>query len=143
MVHRLETLVQTRSLPHMVEGSHRRSHSFAQLYFGNASAAQRVALYILHQVEIVLPDNSEFDRTGRVAGTREPVIPKTRCIVPYRLNGQSLENLRIYHYRRLNEAESFLPSQGGSELGTRVVLRVSCPGSAGLWLGQCDREISI
>ncbi len=63
----------------------------------DASAAQRVALYILHQVETVLPDNPEFGRTGRVAGTRELVIPKTPFIVPYRVNRQSLEILRIYH----------------------------------------------
>ena len=63
----------------------------------NPSASQRVALYILHQVEAVLPDNPEFGRTGRVAGTRELVIPKTPFIVPYRVNEQSLEILRIYH----------------------------------------------
>ena len=63
----------------------------------DSSAAQRVAFYILHQVDAVLPDNSEFGRTGRVAGTRELVIPKTPFIVPYRVNGQSLEILRIYH----------------------------------------------
>jgi toxin ParE1/3/4 len=61
------------------------------------SAAQRVALYILHQVEVVLPDNPEFGRTGRVVGTRELVVPKTLFIVPYRVNEQSLEILRIYH----------------------------------------------
>jgi toxin ParE1/3/4 len=61
------------------------------------SAAQRVALYILHQVEVVLPDNPEFGRTGRVVGTRELVVPKTPFIVPYRMSEQSLEILRIYH----------------------------------------------
>ncbi len=63
----------------------------------DASTAQRGALYILHQVEAVSPDNPEFGRTGRVAGTRELVIPKTPFIVLYRVNGQSLEILRIYH----------------------------------------------
>jgi hypothetical protein len=51
----------------------------------------------LHQVEAVLPDNPEIGRNGRVAGTRELVIPKTPFLVPYRVNGQSLEILRIYH----------------------------------------------
>ena len=63
----------------------------------DSSAAQRVALYILHQVEDVLPGNPEIGRTGRVAGTRELIIPKTLFIVPYRVSGQSLEILRIYH----------------------------------------------
>jgi toxin ParE1/3/4 len=53
--------------------------------------------YILHQVEAVLPDNPEIGRTGRVAGARELVIPMTPFIMPYRVNGQSLEILRIYH----------------------------------------------
>jgi toxin ParE1/3/4 len=35
--------------------------------------------------------------TGRVAGTRELIIPKTPFIVPYQVNGQPLEILRIYH----------------------------------------------
>jgi toxin ParE1/3/4 len=56
-----------------------------------------VSLYILHQVEAVLPDNPEIGRNGRVAWTRELVIPKTPFLVPYRVNGQSLEILRIYH----------------------------------------------
>jgi toxin ParE1/3/4 len=47
--------------------------------------------------EAVLRNNPEFGRTGRVAGTRELVIPKTPFIVLYRVNGQSLEILRIYH----------------------------------------------
>ena len=63
----------------------------------DASAAQRVALYILHQVELVLTDNPEIGRIGRVAGTRELFIPKTPFIVPYRVNGHTLEILRIYH----------------------------------------------
>ena len=63
----------------------------------DSSAAQRVALYILHQVEDVLPGNPEIGRTGRVAGTRELIIPKTPFIVPYQVSGQSLEILRIYH----------------------------------------------
>jgi len=44
-----------------------------------------------------LRNNPEFGRTERVAGTRELVIPKTPFIVLYRVNGQSLEILRIYH----------------------------------------------
>ena len=56
-----------------------------------------MALYILHQVEAVLPDNSEIAPAGSAAGTRELVIPMTPFIMPYRVNEQSLEILRIYH----------------------------------------------
>lgn len=60
------------------------------------SAAQRVALLILHQIETMLFENPEIGHAGRVIGTRELIVPKTPFIVPYRLNGQSVEILRIY-----------------------------------------------
>jgi toxin ParE1/3/4 len=77
--------------------NHRRARLHSYISETDPSAAQRMALYILYQVEAVLPDNPEIGRTGRVVGTGELVVPKTPFIVPYRMNGQSLENLRIYH----------------------------------------------
>jgi toxin ParE1/3/4 len=39
-------------------------------------------------------------RPGRVPGTREFVIPRTPHIVPYRLQGESIQILRVYHGAR-------------------------------------------
>lgn len=41
---------------------------------------------------------------GRVPGTRELVVPRTRYIVPYRVRGDTVEILRLFHTaRRLPE----------------------------------------
>jgi toxin ParE1/3/4 len=64
------------------------------------AAAQRVVLRIIENVETLLPDNPEMGRPGRVPGTRELVIPRTPYIVPYRLVGNTLQILRIYHGAR-------------------------------------------
>lgn len=64
------------------------------------AAAQRVALRILQDVEALLPDNPEIGRPGRVLGTRELVIPRTPYIVPYRVQGNSIQILRVYHGAR-------------------------------------------
>ena len=64
------------------------------------AAAQRVVLRIIENVETLLRDNPEMGRPGRVPGTRERVIPRTPFIIPYRLLGNTLQILRIYHGAR-------------------------------------------
>jgi len=64
------------------------------------AAAQRIALHILHNVETLLSKQPETGRPGRVPGTRELVIPNTPFIVPYRLQGKSIQILRVYHGAR-------------------------------------------
>jgi toxin ParE1/3/4 len=64
------------------------------------AAALRIALHIAHNVETLLPLNPQIGRPGRVPGTRELVIPKTPFIVPYRLQGRTIEVLRVYHGAR-------------------------------------------
>ena len=66
----------------------------------NPAAAQRVVLRIIENVETLLPNNPEMGRPGRVSGTRELVIPRTPFIVPYRVVGNTLQILRIYHGAR-------------------------------------------
>ena len=39
-------------------------------------------------------------RPGRVAGTRELIVAKTRYIVPYRVRGNTVEILRVFHTSR-------------------------------------------
>jgi toxin ParE1/3/4 len=63
-------------------------------------AAQRVALHIVRNIETLLPSNPEMGRPGRVPGTRELVIPKTPFIVPYRIVGNTVQILRIFHGAR-------------------------------------------
>ena len=64
------------------------------------AAAQRVALHIVQNIETLLPSTAEMGRPGRVPGTRELVIPKTPFIVPYRLVGNTVQILRIFHSAR-------------------------------------------
>ena len=64
------------------------------------AAAQRVALHIVRNVETLLPNSPEMGRPGRVPGTRELVIPKTPYIVPYRLVGNTIQVLRVFHSAR-------------------------------------------
>jgi toxin ParE1/3/4 len=64
------------------------------------AAAQRIALHIIHNVEVLLSKNPEMGRPGRVPGTREFVIPRTPFVVPYRLQGNRIQVLRVYHGAR-------------------------------------------
>jgi len=54
----------------------------------------------MHSIELLLPENPQIGRPGRVPGTREMIIPKTPYIVPYRLQGNAIQILRIYHGAR-------------------------------------------
>jgi toxin ParE1/3/4 len=64
------------------------------------AAAQRVALHIIRNVETLLPNSPEMGRPGRVPGTRELVIPRTPYIGPYRLVGNTIQILRVFHGAR-------------------------------------------
>jgi toxin ParE1/3/4 len=64
------------------------------------AAAQRVVLRIIHSVEDLLSENPEMGRPGRVPGTRELVVPRTPFVVPYRLQGKTMQILRVYHGAR-------------------------------------------
>jgi toxin ParE1/3/4 len=66
----------------------------------NPAAAQRLALHILHNVETLLPNSPGMGRPGRVPGTRELVVPGTPFIVPYRLLGNAIHVLRVFHSAR-------------------------------------------
>lgn len=64
------------------------------------NAAHCIALHIIQTVETLLPGSPEMGRPGRVAGTRELVIPRTPFIVPYRLVGDAIQILRVFHGAR-------------------------------------------
>jgi toxin ParE1/3/4 len=64
------------------------------------AAAERVALRILHNVNVLLANSPEMGRPGRVPGTRELVIPGTPYIVPYRVKDGVIQVVRVYHSAR-------------------------------------------
>jgi toxin ParE1/3/4 len=47
-----------------------------------------------------LADHPQLGRAGRIDGTRELVIPRTRYIVPYRVHGGDVEILAVIHSSR-------------------------------------------
>jgi plasmid stabilization system protein ParE len=48
----------------------------------------------------LLAENPSLGRPGRIAGTRELIVNKTRYLVPYRVRNNSIEILRIFHTSR-------------------------------------------
>jgi toxin ParE1/3/4 len=63
------------------------------------ASAQRVAEEILDQVESLVA-NPLRGRAGRVAGTRELVIGRYPYRIPYRIQGDVIQLLRVLHDRR-------------------------------------------
>ena len=65
----------------------------------NPAAAGRVVMKILRAVDL-LKKNPAMGRAGRVAGTRELVVAETPYIIPYRVRGETVEILRVFHAAR-------------------------------------------
>jgi addiction module RelE/StbE family toxin len=66
-------------------------------------AARLVVARVLEAVA-TLESQPALGRPGRVPGTRELVVRKTRYVVPYRVRGDVIEILRVCHTsRRLPE----------------------------------------
>ena len=63
------------------------------------AAARRVVKRVLDAVA-QLADQPGLGRPGRVPGTRELIVLKTRYIVPYRVRGETVEVLRVFHTSR-------------------------------------------
>ncbi|MCK5359902.1 MAG: type II toxin-antitoxin system RelE/ParE family toxin [Gammaproteobacteria bacterium] len=73
-------------------------HEIAYIAKDNPGAAQLIAQRIVHTISL-LKDNPSLGHPGRLAGTRELVIPETRYIIPYRVRPrlQQIEILRVFH----------------------------------------------
>lgn len=64
----------------------------------------------IHETLKILQANPQLGRPGRVAGTRELVIPDTRYLIPYRVRGKQIQILRVFHSSRKWPTGSKLPS---------------------------------
>ena len=62
-------------------------------------AARETACAILSSVEL-LAEQPGLGRPGRLAGTRELVVPGTPYLVPYRVRDDRLEVLGVFHGRQ-------------------------------------------
>ena len=65
----------------------------------NPKAANRTATALLEAVER-LAELPNLGRPGRVAGTRELVVPGTAYVIPYRMRGDRLEIVAVFHARQ-------------------------------------------
>jgi plasmid stabilization system protein ParE len=63
------------------------------------AAARLVVGPVLAAVNLLV-DQPGLGRPGRVPGTRELVVPKTRYLVPYRVRRDTIEILRVFHTSR-------------------------------------------
>jgi toxin ParE1/3/4 len=63
------------------------------------AAAQLVLDRIMHAISL-LSTRPSMGRTGRVSGTRELIVPKTRYLIPYRFRRGTIEILRLFHASR-------------------------------------------
>jgi len=63
------------------------------------AAAHLAVMRVLDAVS-VLAEHPGLGRPGRVPGSRELIVAKTRYIVPYRVRGETVEILRVFHTSR-------------------------------------------
>lgn len=81
-----------RAIEHL---AHLRSYTARD----NPKTANRVSTALLDAVER-LPVLPSLGRPGRVVGTRELVVPGTPYVIPYRLRGDRLEVIAVFHGRQ-------------------------------------------
>ncbi|NVO00703.1 MAG: type II toxin-antitoxin system RelE/ParE family toxin [Geobacteraceae bacterium] len=62
-------------------------------------AAAGVVLKVVRAVSL-LKEQPGIGRSGRLPDTKELVIPNTPYIVPYRVKGDTVQILRVYHTAR-------------------------------------------
>lgn len=71
----------------------------AYVAIDDSNAARLVALRVLDAVSMLV-EQPGMGRPGRVPGTRELVVLRTRYIVPYRVREETIEILRVFHTSR-------------------------------------------
>ena len=75
------------------------AHLRAYIARDNPKAANRIAGTLLEAAER-LAELPNLGRPGRVAGTRELVVPGTPYVIPFRLRGDRLEVIAVFHGRQ-------------------------------------------
>ena len=65
----------------------------------NPGAAARTATTLLAAVDR-LAELPNLGRPGRVSGNRELVVAGTRYVIPYRVRGERLEIVAVFHGRQ-------------------------------------------
>jgi addiction module RelE/StbE family toxin len=61
--------------------------------------AAEVAARIVETVELLVTQ-PQIGRLGRIAGTRELIVPDTPYLLPYRIRSQRLEIIAVLHGRQ-------------------------------------------
>ncbi len=74
-------------------------HIFEYIANDNPTAARRLLVEIREKA-IILIDNPQIGRPGRVEGTRELVLSGTNYILPYRVKAQQVQILSVFHGAR-------------------------------------------
>ena len=75
------------------------AHLRAHIARDNPKAATRIADTLLEAVER-LAELPHLGRPGRVAGTRELIVPGTSYVIAYRVRGDRLEVIALFHARQ-------------------------------------------
>jgi toxin ParE1/3/4 len=75
------------------------AHARAHIARDNPAAASRIATALLDAVER-LAELPHLGRSGRVAGTRELVVPRTPYVIAYRMLGDRLEIIAVFSARQ-------------------------------------------
>jgi addiction module RelE/StbE family toxin len=64
------------------------------------SAAARLVARRIADAIALLAIRPAMGRPGRISGTRELLVPKTRYLIPYRVRHNVIEILRVFHASR-------------------------------------------
>ena len=63
-------------------------------------AAAKLVVQRIMEAVALLAEQPALGKPGRVIGTRELVVRKTRYLVPYRIRDGQVEILRVFHTSR-------------------------------------------
>jgi toxin ParE1/3/4 len=66
----------------------------------DSPAAARLVMRRIREALELLASHPGMGRPGRVAGTRELLVPKTRYLIPYRVRRGVVEIMRVFHTSR-------------------------------------------